>query len=137
MGVAEAFGATVTKANGRVGCMLAGAAVPHPASSRLARSTTQGFLFIDQGLGGSKAVVAVAVGVEVKVLVGISVEVAVGVSVGGGSVVAVGVSVCEGVAVGKSGMLVMPGVRVGTFGTQSRWPVKIIVEDPIQLARCN
>jgi hypothetical protein len=122
--VAEAFGATVTKANGRVGCVLADAAVPHPASpalsvikiSRLARRTTNGFLFIDYGLDGVTGVlVVVAVGVEV----GISVGVSVAVSVGGASVVEVAVSVCEGVSVGNSGMPVIPGVSVGTFGTQS------------------
>lgn len=59
--------------------------------------------------------VSVAVGVTAKVSVGGSVEL-------GTAVVAIGVDVS--VDVGKSGMVVVPGmgVRVGTFGTQSLCP---------------
>jgi hypothetical protein len=55
-------------------------------------------------------------GVNVADAVGMNVDVAVG-----GTVVAVGINVLDGVAVGKSGIIVTPGtgVRVGTFGTQS------------------
>jgi hypothetical protein len=75
------------------------------------------------GVGGTSVV-----GVRDAVAVGRSVEV-------GTSVVATG---CEvSVAVGKSGTMVMPGVRVGTFGTQSLCPGKIVMDDPMQLARCN
>lgn len=74
-------------------------------------------------------------GVTVGGTVGINVEVAVDVAVGN----AVGSDVCDGVDVGKSGMMVTPGmgVRVATLGTQSTWPLWMVVEDPIQLARCN
>ena len=54
---------------------------------------------------------------------GITVEISVGGNVElGTSVVAMGSGVL--VEVGRSGMMVMPGmgVRVGTFGTHSRWP---------------
>lgn len=75
------------------------------------------------GVGGTSVV-----GVRDAVAVGSSVEV-------GTSVVATG---CEvSVAVGKSGTMVTPGVRVGTFGTQSLCPGKIVMDDPMQLARCN
>lgn len=72
-------------------------------------------------------------GVTVGGTVGINVEVAVDVAVGN----AVGSDVC--VDVGKSGTMVTPGtgVRVATLGTQSTWPLWMVVEDPIQLARCN
>ena len=76
-----------------------------------------------------------AVGVGGTSVVGICVEVAVGGSRVGTSVVGIGCEVL--VAVGKFGMTVMPGVRVGTFGTQSLCPTKIVVEEPMQLARCN
>lgn len=63
------------------------------------------------GLGG------VFDGVNVGAVVGGDVNVAVG-----GTLVSVGIGVY--VAVGKSGMIVMPGtgVRVGTLGTHSRCP---------------
>ena len=75
-----------------------------------------------------------AVGVGGASVVGICEAVEVGISV-----VTVGceVLVCEGVAVGNSGTMVTPGVRVGTFGTQSLCPGKIVMDDPMQLARCN
>ena len=77
-----------------------------------------------------------AVGVGGTSVVGICDAVEVGTSV-----VAIGceVLVCEGVAVavGRSGTMVTPGVRVGTFGTQSLCPGKIVMDDPMQLARCN
>ena len=38
VGVGEAFGATVTRANGRDGCPLAVTLLPHPASSNAAMS---------------------------------------------------------------------------------------------------
>ena len=53
----------------------------------------------------------------------------------GTSVVTIGCDVL--VAVERSGTMVMPGVRVGTFGTQSLCPGKIVMDDPMQLARCN
>ena len=75
----------------------------------------------------------------VNVLVGSLVLVGVGVDVGArvsvGANVAVGCCVKLGVAVGKLGTMVMPGVRVGVFGTQSNCPAKIVVDDPMQLAR--
>ena len=58
-----------------------------------------------------------AVGVEVGSVVGVCVNVAVGGSMVGISVVATGCEVLE--AVGELGIRVIPGVRVGTFGTQS------------------
>ena len=76
-----------------------------------------------------------AVSVGGTSVVGICVEVAVGGSRVGTSVVGTGSEVLE--AVGESGIRVMPGVRVGTFGTQSLCPVKMVVDEPIQLARCN
>ena len=75
------------------------------------------------GVGGTSVV-----GICEAVTVGRLVEV-------GTSVVATGCEVF--VAVGKSGTVVMPGVRVGTFGTQSLCPGKIVMDDPMQLARCN
>ena len=69
------------------------------------------------------------------VFVGMEVDVGAGVSVA--VKVEVGEGVILGVAVEKSGMLVMPGVNVGTFGTQSNCPTKIVVDEPMQLARCN
>ena len=80
-----------------------------------------------------------AVGVNVMVSVGAAVvDICEAVEVGT-SVVTIGceVLVCEGVAVGRSGTTVMPGVRVGTFGTQSLCPGKIVMDEPMQLARCN
>ena len=76
-----------------------------------------------------------AVGVGGTSVVGICVEVAVGGSRVGTSVVGIGCEVLE--AVGEFGMTVMPGVRVGILGTQSLCPAKIVVDEPIQLARCN
>jgi len=77
-----------------------------------------------------------AVGVGGTSVVGICEEVAVGRSVDvGTSVVTIGSDVL--VAVGRFGTTVTPGVRVGTFGTQSLWPEKIVIDDPMQLARCN
>lgn len=76
-----------------------------------------------------------AVGVVEGSVVGICVEVEVEGSVVGTSVVGIGCDVSD--AVGELGIRVTPGVRVGTFGTQSLCPTKIVVEDPIQLARCN
>jgi hypothetical protein len=93
---------------------------------------TQIFLFMNYGL---KRVVAVGVSVGGTSVVGISVEVAVGGSMVGTSVVGTGCEVFD--AVGEFGTSVIPGVRVGTFGTQSLCPTKMVVEDPIQLARCN
>jgi hypothetical protein len=90
------------------------------------------FLVIDYGFN---EIVAVAVGVGGGSVVGISVEVAVGGSIVGTSVVATGCDVSE--AIGVFGTRVIPGVRVGTFGTQSLCPTKIVVEDPIQFARCS
>ena len=56
----------------------------------------------------------------------------------GTSVVTIGCEVfVDVVAVGRSGMMVTPGVRVGTFGTQSLCPGKIVMDEPMQLARCN
>ena len=75
-----------------------------------------------------------AVGVGGTSVVGICEAVEVGTSV---VIMGCEVLVCEGVAVGISGTIVTPGVRVGTFGTQSRCPGKIVIDDPIQLARCN
>ena len=69
------------------------------------------------GEGGSSVVgVDVGNGVTVKISVGGNVELGI-------TVVAVGSAVF--VDVGRSGILVMPGmgVRVGTFGTHSLWPV--------------
>ena len=128
VGVDEAFGARVTKANGNVGWIFADAAVWHPASPalsmietmRLARKITCIVFFICYG---NDVMVAVGVLVAVGAVVGVSVTKVVGVSVGGcvnvGAVVKVGVAVF--VDVGTSGMMVTPGtgVRVGTFGTQS------------------
>ena len=75
------------------------------------------------GVGGS-SVVGIWDGVEV-----------------GTSVVTIGCRVLVGegvaVAVGISGTMVTPGVRVGTFGTHSLCPGKIVMEEPMQLARCN
>ena len=122
----------MTKANGRVGATLADALVPHPASNRLVVRIMHRFLFMDYGFNG---VIAVAVGVGGGSVVGICVEVAVGGSLVGTSVVGTGCEVFD--AVGVFGMSVTPGVRVGTFGTQSLCPTKIVVEDPIQFARCN
>ena len=76
------------------------------------------------GVGGTAVVVAV----RDAVAVGGSVEV-------GTSVVTIGCEVL--VTVGRSGMTVTPGVRVGTFGTQSLCSGKIVMDDPMQLARCN
>ena len=77
-----------------------------------------------------------AVGVVGISVVDICEAVAVGWSVEvGTSVVTMGCEVL--VAVGRSGITVMPGVRVGTFGTQSLCPGKIVMDDPMQLARCN
>ena len=77
-----------------------------------------------------------AVGVGGTSVVGICEAVAVGRSVEvGTSVVTMGCDVL--VAVGRSGTMVMPGVRVGTFGTQSLCPGKIVIDDPMQLARCS
>jgi hypothetical protein len=90
------------------------------------------FLVIDYGFN---EIVAVAVGVGGGSVVGICVEVAVGGSLVGTSVVGTGCEVFD--AVGVFGMSVTPGVRVGTFGTQSLCPTKIVVEDPMQFARCN
>ena len=84
---------------------------------------------------GFIGVVDVGVGVGGISVVGISVEVAVGSSIVGTSVVGTGCEVFD--AVGEFGTSVIPGVRVGTFGTQSLCPTKMVVEDPIQLARCN
>ena len=132
VGVDEAFGARVTKANGNVGWIFADAAVPHPASPalsmieamRLARKITCIVFFICYGNDVMVAVgVIVAVGAVVNVETGVTVTKVVGVSVGGcvnvGAAVKVGVAVF--VDVGSSGMMVTPGtgVRVGTFGTQS------------------
>jgi len=48
VGVAVAFGADVTKTNGRPGCAWAEASVPHPASKTLMRSITgKSFLIRD------------------------------------------------------------------------------------------
>lgn len=87
---------------------------------------------MDHGFIG---VVDVGVGVGGISVVGIGVEVAVGGSVVGTSVVGTGCEVFD--AVGELGTSVIPGVRVGTFGTQSLCPTKMVVEDPIQLARCS
>ena len=77
-----------------------------------------------------------AVGLGGISVVGICEAVAVGWSVVvGTSVVTMGCEVL--VAVGRSGITVIPGVRVGTFGTQSLCPAKIVMDDPMQLARCN
>ena len=77
-----------------------------------------------------------AVGVGGTSVVGICDAVAVGRSVEvGTSVVTIGCDVL--VAVGRFGTMVTPGVRVGTFGTQSLCPGKIVMDDPMQLARCN
>ena len=77
-----------------------------------------------------------AVGVGGASVVGICEAVAVGRSVEvGTSVVTIGCDVL--VAVGRFGTMVTPGVRVGTFGTQSLCPGKIVIDDPMQLARCN
>ena len=75
-----------------------------------------------------------AVGVGGTSVVGICVEVAVGGSRVGTSVVGTG-AVLD--AVGEFGITVIPGVRVGTLGTQSLCPAKIVVDEPIQFARCN
>lgn len=56
-----------------------------------------------------------------------------GVSVTG--TVRVGCGVKLGVVVLKLGMLVTPGVLVGTFGTYNTCPTYMIVDEPIQLAR--
>lgn len=96
---------------------------------------TQKFLFMNYPLGLTGVVgdtVCVADG-------GISV-VGIGVDVGGGSVLGTSVvgTGCEVFdAVGEGGTIVIPGVRVGMFGTQRRCPTKIVMEEPIQLARCN
>jgi hypothetical protein len=68
-----------------------------------------------EGVRGVSVLVGNGEGVTVKVSVGGSVELGV-------TVVAMGTEVF--VEVGESGMVVVPGmgVRVGTFGTQSRWP---------------
>ena len=77
-----------------------------------------------------------AVGVGGTSVVGICEAVAVGRLVEvGTSVVTMGCNVL--VAVGMSGTMVTPGVRVGTFGTQSLCPAKIVMDEPIQLARCS
>jgi len=64
---------------------------------------------------GVSVMVGIGEGVTVKLSVGGSVELGI-------TVVATGSEVF--VDVGKSGMEVVPGigVRVGRFGTQSRWP---------------
>lgn len=114
--VGEAFGAAVTNTNGKAGCTLADAGIPHPASSIPARRITWKRVFMCYCEGGSAVVgVAVGEGVTVKVSVGGNVELGV-------TVVGIGSEVF--VEVGKSGMVVVPGmgVRVGTFGTQSLWP---------------
>lgn len=89
---------------------------------------------MDYGFG---RVVAIVVDVGGTSVVGICVEVcvAVGGSRVGTSVVGTGCEVLDGV--GVFGTIVTPGVRVGTFGTQSLCPTNIVVDDPIQLARCN
>ena len=68
-----------------------------------------------EGVRGVSVLVGNGEGVTVRVSVGGSVELGV-------TVVAMGTEVF--VEVGKSGMVVVlgMGVRVGTFGTQSRWP---------------
>ena len=112
--------------------MLADAADAHPASIRLARRLTYNGFFICYG----GITVNEAVGLGGTSVVGIGEEVAVGRSVEvGTSVVTIGCDVL--VAVGRFGTTVTPGVRVGTFGTQSLWPEKIVIDDPMQLARCN
>jgi len=124
VGVGEAFGAAVTNANGKACCALGtvDAKAPHPARRYPARRVILISFLIRYCAGGDVGVlvaVGVAVGGVVCVAVGVggSVGVDVGVSVDG-TVVAVGV------AVGNSGITVTPGmgVRVGTFGTQSRCP---------------
>lgn len=87
---------------------------------------------MDHGLTG---IVGVSVGVGGTSVVGIGVEVSVGSSMVGTSVVGTGCEVFD--AVGEFGTRVIPGVRVGTFGTQSLCPTKMVVENPIQFARCN
>ena len=76
-----------------------------------------------------------AVGVAEGSVVGICVDVAVGGSIVGTSVVGIGCEVLD--AVGGLGITVTPGVRVGIFGTHSLCPTKMVMEDPMQLARCN
>jgi len=128
----------VTKANGRVGWVLADAAVPHPASIRLARRLAYKIFFMGYGVAGIEVigVGAVAVNVGGIAVVAIRDAVAVGnsVEVGAGDV---SVACKVLVDVGKVGTSVIPGVMVGTFGTQSLCPEKIFVADPMQLARCN
>lgn len=117
--VGVAFGAAVTNTKGRDDCAGAGARVPHPARRSAASRMTCAVLFMgqDDGLGG------VFEGVNVGAVVGVDVGVPVG-----GTNVSVGttvfVLVAVAVAVGKLGMMVVPGigVRVGTLGTQSNCP---------------
>ena len=124
--MSEAFGAAVTHTN--AGADGTGAAVPHPARRNPARNRTRINFLIRycDGVGG----VFVAVGTRVQVAVGTGVSVAVavgscvGVEVLVGRLVAVAVDVGVEVSVGKSGMMVTPGigVRVGIFGTHSLCP---------------
>ena len=124
VGVGEAFGAAVTRTNGRA--EAAGAAVPHPASRNPARKMTWINFLIRYCEGGGLGGVFVDVGIEVAVGSGVEVAVGmeVGVAVAVGNSVAVGISVGVEVAVGKFGTTVTPGtgVRVGMFGTQSLCP---------------
>ena len=75
---------------------------------------------------GAGGLVAVLVGGEKS---GVLVAVLVGVERSG---------VLVGVMVGvRVSVMVMPGVLVGTFGTQSSCPMWMMVDDPMQLADCN